>query len=64
MKKNPWIKIPEKSEFEWLGEWLVSAMVVTSLAKNGKLPKYLRLLKGGKLEELKNGDAKLHYETK
>lgn len=64
MKKNPWIKVPKKSEKEWFGEWLISSMIVNALAKNNKLPEYIRLLDNGMLEELKNGGAKLHYETK
>ena len=60
-KMQKWVKIPEKTMTSWLGDFIVSSMVLKGYEITGKLPKRIRLPKKC-IKELPDGSGLLSFE--
>lgn len=41
--KPRWLKVPEKTELEWLGQWLFASMMMRALTLKKRLPTWIRI---------------------
>ncbi len=59
--KDTWLPITPRDEGYWIGQWLLSSMVMEAWAKGGSIP--TRIGKIGDMKTLKDGSGKIPFEA-
>ena len=52
--KAKWMPVPDKDFGHWVGQWMISNVMMDSFAKHGKFPKRIKFVE---VKELASGEA-------
>jgi hypothetical protein len=62
-EKPKWVELPVRPIESWMGEWIVSSMVLNAYYKKKKVPKALGVVENC-MTENPDGSGNLAYEVK